>query len=461
MTMVSAGPGFKYSLGGILMKRFQTLKKTAAGIFRAGISAVDPDICVRQSLVLVNNMLHIKAHSFCLDDIRRIYLIGAGKASAAMVQTGEGILGDLIHDGLVITKYDHGVPLNRCRLMEAGHPLPDDNGCRATDELLSLVSRAGPRDLILFMISGGGSALTPAPATGIGLADKQETTRRLLSCGATIHEINTIRKHLSRIKGGQLCKIAQGARVVSLILSDVIGDHLDIIASGMTTADPGTFEECRNILTRHQLWDTVPPSVRHHIEAGIMGKIPETPKPGDALFDKVHNYIVGSLFDALNAAEKEAVKAGFHPMVLSSMIQGEAGEVAKVLCAVAKEVTLANRPVPRPACVLSGGETTVTLKGRGTGGRNMELALAAAVAMKDMHNVVMLSAGTDGTDGPTDAAGAFAHGTTVTRAGTRGLSAEQFLADNNSYVFFQELGDLFITGPTRTNVMDMQIILIT
>ncbi len=442
------------------MSNSQAMKKTAARIFKAGISAVDPETCVRQNLVLVNNMLHIKDRSFYLEDIRRIYLIGAGKASAAMARAAETILGDHIHDGLVITKYDHGVPLNTCGLMEAGHPLPDENGCRATDELLSLVSSAGPHDLIVCMISGGGSALTPAPAKGIGLADKQETTRLLLSCGATIHEINTIRKHLSRIKGGQLCRSVQGAHVVSLILSDVIGDNLDIIASGMTTADTGTFADCRKILNHHTLWDTVPPSVRHHIEAGGMGKIPETPKPGDTLFDKVDNYIVGSLSDALNAAEKEAVKAGFHPMVLSSMIQGEAGEVAKVLCAVAREVTLANRPVPRPACVLSGGETTVVLKGKGTGGRNMHLALASAIAMQDMPNTVMLSAGTDGNDGPTDAAGAFVDGSTVTRAVALGLSVEQFLADNNSYAFFQELGDLFITGPTRTNVMDMQIILI-
>jgi len=443
-----------------MMNSFQAMKKTAAGIFKVGISAVDPETCVRQSLVLVNNMLHIKDSSVCLDDIRRVYLIGAGKASAAMARAVEAILGDRIHDGLVITKYDHGVPLNKCRLMEAGHPLPDENGCRATDELLSLVSSAGPRDLILCMISGGGSALTPAPAKGICLADKQETTRLLLSCGAIIHEINTIRKHLSRIKGGQLCRSVQGAHVVSLILSDVIGDNLDIIASGMTTADTGTFEDCRNILNHHSLWDTVPQSVRRHIEAGGVGTIPETPKPGDALFDKVDNYIVGSLSDALNAAEKEAVKAGFNTMVLSSMIQGEAGEVAKVLCAVAGEVTLANRPVPRPACVLSGGETTVVLKGKGAGGRNMHLALASAIAIQDMPNTVMLSAGTDGTDGPTDAAGAFVDGSTVTRAVALGLSAKQFLADNNSYAFFQELGDLFITGPTRTNVMDMQIILI-
>ena len=443
-----------------MMAHFETMKKTAAGIFRAGISAVDPEICVRKSLVLDDDMLHIKDSSFCLEDIRRIYLIGAGKASAAMVQAAEGILGDRIHDGLVITKYDHGVPLSRCRLMEAGHPLPDENGCRATEELLSLTASAGPRDLIVCMISGGGSALTPAPARGISLADKQETTRLLLSCGATIHEINTIRKHLSRIKGGQLCRSAQGACMVSLILSDVIGDNMDIIASGMTTGDTGTFSDCRTILNRYNIWDSVPQPVRRHIEAGVTGAIPETPKPGDAVFSGVKNYIVGSLSGALNAAEKAAEKAGFHPMVLSSMIQGEAGEVAKVLCAVAGEVILANRPVPRPACVLSGGETTVVLKGKGAGGRNMQLALAAAMVMQGMTNTVMLSAGTDGSDGPTDAAGAFATGSTVTRAVARGLSAEQFLDDNNSYVFFQELGDLFITGPTRTNVMDMQIILI-
>lgn len=442
------------------MKRFQTMKKTAANIFKAGILAVDPEVCVGKNLVLVNNVLRIKDSSFYLDEIRRIYLIGAGKASAAMVRAGEKILGDHIHDGVVITKYDHGVPLTKCRLMEAGHPLPDKNGCRATDELLSLVSSAGPRDLIVCMISGGGSALTPAPAKGISLTDKQETTRLLLSCGATIHEINTIRKHLSRIKGGQLCEKAGGARVVSLILSDVIGDDLGIIASGMTTPDTSTFDECRDILQCYNLLERVPLSVRSYIEAGISGKILETPKPGDSLFERIDNYIVGNISHALNAAEEQAIKAGYHPMVLSSMIQGEAGEVAKVLCAVAAEVKLANRPVVKPACLLSGGETTVVVRGRGTGGRNMELALSAAMVMKDMENVVMLSAGTDGTDGPTNAAGAFAHASTLGRARALGMSAAKFLAENNSHGFFRELGDLFITGPTRTNVMDMQIILI-
>jgi glycerate-2-kinase len=310
------------------------------------------------------------------------------------------------------------------------------------------------------MISGGGSALTPAPAGGISLADKQATTRLLLESGATIHEINTIRKHLSKIKGGQFCRHTNGARVISLILSDVIGDDLDIIASGMTAPDHGTFEDCRKILERCQLWDRVPETVSGRIEAGEKGEIPDTPKPGDDLFAGVDNHIVGSISDALDAAEQEAMKSGYNPVVLTSAIQGEAREVGKVLCAVAGEVKRFGRPVGKPACLLSGGETTVTLKGKGTGGRNMELALAAGIELAGIPDTLLLSAGTDGSDGPTDAAGAFADGTTSARAKAHGLSMENYLAHNNSHAFFEKLGDLLITGPTRTNVMDLQIFLI-
>lgn len=441
-------------------KDFRTMKQTATAIFQAGIAAVGPETCVQRVLSREKNHVRVGATSFRLDDIGKFYLVGAGKASAAMARAAEKILGDHIHDGLVITKYEHGVSLEKCRLLEAGHPVPDANGEVATRELLSLVATAGPEDVILCMISGGGSALTPAPAAGISLADKQETTRLLLACGATIHEINTIRKHLSRIKGGQFCRHTGGARVISLILSDVVGDDLDIIASGMTSPDTGTFRDCRDILNRYDLWNRVPGTVRRHIEAGMAGRLPETPGPEDALFAGVENHIVGCVSDALAAAEKKALQSGYAPLVLSSTIHGEAAEVAKVLCAVAREVECRNRPVKKPACVLSGGETTVTLKGKGKGGRNMELALAAGMELAGTQKISFLSAGTDGTDGPTDAAGAFVDGSTAVRAKARGLSMESYFADNNSYHFFQELGDLFITGPTRTNVMDLQIVLI-
>ncbi len=436
------------------------LKEKATLIFNAGIKAVDPEACVNRWLQLTAGDLRVGKDVYGLNQIKKLYLIGAGKASAAMGRSAEALLGDRIDDGLVVTKYGHGVPLSRCRLIEAGHPVPDENGMRAMDALLNLIATAGPEDLILCMLSGGGSALTPAPAEGISLSDKQETTRLLLSCGAAIHEINTIRKHLSRIKGGGLCRAANGARIVSLILSDVIGNDLDIIASGITAPDSGTFADCIAILSRYNLLERVPESVSRHLTLGISGRVAETPKPGDPVFAKVRNRIVGSIADALSAAENEARRLGFRPLILTSMIRGESREVAKVLCALAEEIRWSGRPVQAPACLLSGGETTVTLKGHGLGGRNMELALAAGIELAGIPQTLLLSAGTDGSDGPTDAAGAFADGSTIARAEALSISAAAHLADNDSYRFFEPLGDLLITGPTRTNVMDLQILLV-
>lgn len=435
----------------------QGLKDIASSIFSAGIRAVEPASCVNRHLRLAAGDLRVGETSYPFEASGKLLLIGAGKASAAMARSAERLLGDRIDAGLVITKYDHGVALERCRMMEAGHPVPDENGVRATGALLDLVATAGPGDLILCMISGGGSALTPAPVDGISLADKQETTRLLLACGATIHEINTIRKHLSRIKGGQLCRHANGARMVSLILSDVIGDNLDIIASGATAPDPGTFGDCIEILSRYGLTERIPEPVCRHLSEGSRGRAEETPTSGDPVFDLVDNRIVGSISDALSAAENESRRLGFTPIVLSSMIQGEAREVAKVLCAVAKEVRRSGRPIPAPACLLSGGETTVRIRGDGLGGRNMELALAAGLQLSGDSRTLLLSAGTDGSDGPTDAAGAFADGSTVSRAEALGISACRSLANNDAYRFFHPLGDLLVTGPTRTNVMDLQI----
>jgi glycerate-2-kinase len=398
--------------------------------------------------------------AYSLKTINKIFVVGAGKASAAMARAVEAVLGDRIDDGLVITKYGHAVPLTNCRVMEAAHPVPDENGVKATVALLDLLSTADPGDLVLCLISGGGSALTPAPAKGLSLADKQAVTQLLLACGATIHEINTIRKHLSRIKGGRLCQQVNGAAVVSLILSDVIGENLDIIASGATAPDPSRFNDALSLIDHFGLQEKISPAVYDYLARGGRGEIPETPKPGDPIFERVENHIVGSISDALLAAEKEARTYGLNSLVLTSMIQGEATDVAKVLCAIAKEVHRSDRPVPVPACLLSGGETTVTLKGKGLGGRNMELALASAVELAGADDTVMLSAGTDGTDGPTDAAGAFADGTTVLRAKGLGLKPEAYLANNDSYRFFEKVGDLLITGPTRTNVMDLQIVLV-
>ena len=436
------------------------MKAAASAIFTAGLKAVRPGSCVKRWLRFSDGALQVGPAACKLDQIGKLYLVGAGKASAAMAAAAEALLGDRIADGLVVTKYGHGVTLNRCRLMESGHPIPDENGVRAAQALLDLVAGAGPRDLILCLVSGGGSALIPAPVQGISLADKQATTRQLLACGAGIHEINTIRKHLSRIKGGRLCRAANGARIVSLIISDVVGDDLDIIASGMTAPDSSTFADCMDILARYALTDKVPEPVRHLLAGGAKGMARETPKPGDPLFDNVHNQIVGSISDALAAAEQKASRLGYRPMILTSMLCGEAREAAKVLCAVAHEIQRSGRPIAPPACLLSGGETTVTLRGDGLGGRNMELALAAGIELAGIDKTLLLSAGTDGTDGPTDAAGAFADGATVSRAEAMDISAARHLADNNAYRFFEPLDDLLITGPTRTNVMDLQILLV-
>ena len=439
---------------------WRRLRETAAAIFKAGIKAVDPEDCINRRLRRTADVLWVDEVAYDLARINKLYVIGAGKASAAMALAVERLLGERIDDGVVITKYGHGRTLQRCRLLEAGHPVPDENGLRAADALLDLVATAGPDDLILCLFSGGGSALAPAPVAGISLADKQETTGLLLACGATIQEINTIRKHLSRLKGGRLCRAAGGARIVSLILSDVIGDDLDSIASGMTAPDAGTFGDCLEILSRYGLDEEVPVAVGRHISAGAKGRAEETPKEGDPAFAPVRNLIVGSISDALSAAGREAGAQGFAPLILTSMLHGEAREAAKVLCSIAAEVRRSGLPVPAPACLLSGGETTVTIRGEGLGGRNMEFALAAGIQLAGLERVLLLSAGTDGTDGPTDAAGAFADGTTVSRAQSLGISAVLHLAGNNSYRFFEPLGDLFVTGPTRTNVMDLQIVLI-
>mgnify|MGYP006290510019 CR=1 FL=1 len=435
-------------------------RDAASAIFQAGIRAVKPDTCVRRSLQLTGNRLKAGKTEYFLDQIETLYVVGFGKASAAMARSVEEILGDRIDAGLIVTKYNHGVGLKHCKAIEAGHPVPDENGLRGTEALLGLVSGAGPEDLILCLISGGGSALSPAPIEGIALSDKQETTRSLLKCGATIHEINTIRKHLSRIKGGRLCTAANGAQMLSLILSDVIGDDLDVIASGSTSPDPSTFADCFEILTRYEMIEKIPEAVREHLSRGLKGQTAETPKPGDFVFTRVRNRIVGSISDALTAAEAEARRLGYAPLILSSMVQGEAREVAKILSGIAKEIQRSGRPLPAPACLLSGGETTVTVHGDGLGGRNMELALAAGISLADASGILMLSAGTDGSDGPTDAAGAFADGSTLARAAASNLSASRYLSRNDSYHFFKRLGDLFITGPTRTNVMDLQVLLV-
>jgi hydroxypyruvate reductase len=436
------------------------MRQDALDIFLAGVRAVEPAAAVKRYCKREGNGLRIHEKLYDLARFKNIYVIGAGKAGGPMARAMEDILGERITDGLVCVKYGHLAELSRVQLIEAAHPVPDDKGMAAAEAILDLVSKAGEEDLVLCLLSGGGSALLPLPVEGLSLEDKQETTRTLLACGASIHEINALRKHMSRVKGGGLARAAYPATLVSLILSDVIGDDLDVIASGPTVPDLSSFQDCMNILDRYRIRDMVPEKVQIFFQKGVEGEVPETPKTGDPVFDETETLIIGSNLACVLAAEEKAQDLGYNTVVLSTMIEGETKEVAGVHVAIAKEVQRTGHPVSCPACVLSGGETTVTISGQGLGGRNQEFALAGAIALDGLGSIVVLSAGTDGTDGPTDAAGAIADGQTVQRSHALGLNPSDFLSNNDSYHFFQKLDDLIKTGPTNTNVMDLRILLI-
>ena len=436
------------------------LRQDARRIFEAGLEAVDPMAAINQYVTVSHNVLSIGERQFMLKDYDRILIVGAGKAVAPMAKAIEDHLGNRIADGIIVTKDDHGLPLKNIKVCEAGHPIPDARGVAGTEEILALVEKAAERDLVICLISGGGSALLIAPVDDISLGDKQHTTKLLLACGATIHEFNTVRKHLSRAKGGRLAQRAYPATVTSLILSDVVGDDLDVIASGPTVPDSSTFHDGLQILKGYGIWDQLAANVRNHFEQGSAGRIADTPKPGDTVFKKCSQVLVGTNLQALQAAGKAAEHLGYRPLILSSKIEGESREVAKFYTAIAKEVLSSSNPVEPPLCVLAGGETTVTIAGEGRGGRNQEFALASALAIDGVKNVVVLSGGTDGTDGPTDAAGAIADGATIARAREENMDPKDFLRRNDSYSFFQKLDDLVITGPTRTNVMDIYMLLI-
>lgn len=438
----------------------KTMRQNALEVFQAALKAVDPVEGVHRYVRVVGDTLEVGDHQFAFKDYDRILVAGAGKAGAPMARALEDLLGDRISDGVIVVKEGHGLPLEYVRIHEASHPVPDERGLKGTEAILSLVKDAGERDLVLCLISGGGSALLVAPAEGITLQDKQEVTRLLLACGADIHEINTIRKHLSRAKGGGLARFAYPATVVSLILSDVIGDDLNVIASGPAVPDTSTFDDTRQVLEKYDIRDKVPPSVLKRIDAGLKGDIEDTPKAGDAVFQRCFSKLVGTNIQALKAAGSKAEELGYQTLILSSTVEGEARQVVKVLTAIAREIQGSGNPLPAPACILCGGETTVTILGEGKGGRNQEFALASALVLDGMPNVVVLAGGTDGNDGPTDAAGAIADGSTLARARAQGLDPLDYLRRNDSYHFFQPLGDLVITGPTRTNVMDVYMLLV-
>lgn len=445
--------------------RLAEMKENALAIFKAALDAVEPREAVSRSLSRSDNVLRIVSGKKLIKkiDLRttdRIFLVGAGKASAPMAEAIEEIVGNRLSKGIVVVKTGHGINLKKTTCLEASHPIPDAAGLEAAQKIKALLEKAQPNDLVFSVISGGGSALLPLPVNGITLTDKQLVTQMLLRCGASIQEINAVRKHLSLVKGGQLARAAAPAQVINLMLSDVVGDDLDTIASGPFVPDHSTFQEVGSIFARYDLTKRIPVAVQRYVEQGLKGQIHETPKPGDPEFQKVINLIVGSNYQALLAAASEAKRRGYRPLILSSFIVGETREVAKVHAALAKEVRASGHPIRSPACLISGGETTVTLKGNGKGGRNQEFALAAAIELDGMKDVLLLSAGTDGTDGDTDAAGAMSDGNTCTRALQAGMSPLRHLETNDSYPFFAGLGDLVITGPTRTNVMDIRLVIV-
>ena len=449
-------------------KGLKRLRRDAKAIFMAGVRRVDPYEAVKSVLRRDGDRLVLAAAgeerdmSVDLAGIRRLVVVGGGKATAPMARSLEEIAGDRIAEGLINVKYGFSEPLERTEVVEADHPVPDQSGVDGTRRIMELLSRAREEDLVISLISGGGSALLPLPAGRILLEEKQAVTRMLLECGASIDGINGIRKHISASKGGQMARAAAPAAAINLMLSDVVGDRMDVIASGPFVPDGSTFEEAWAILGRYGLLERIPGAVRDHLQQGMDGAVPDTPKAGDPAFERVTNRIIGSNMLALEQAALEAESLGYRPLILSSMIEGETRDVAKVHAAIGREILKTGRPLATPACVITGGETTVTIRGTGKGGRNQEFGLAAALDMADLPpgRIVILSGGTDGNDGPTDAAGAVVDSRSVERGRKAGLDARAYLDNNDAYTFFSATGDLLVTGPTRTNVMDVRIILV-
>lgn len=439
----------------------------AEAIFRAGLERVDPLAMMARTLRLEGSVLVVETEwdraEFDLDRFRAVTVTGMGKATARMALGLERLLGDRISGGLVAVKAGHVEELERIRILEAAHPVPDARSAAAAGAILDLARGCDQHTLAISLISGGGSAIACAPAAGLTLDDKQAATRLLLGCGATIHELNCVRKHLSRIKGGRLARAFAPATALNLLLSDVVGDDLDVIASGPTVADPSSFAEALEILRRHGLERRVPGPALEILQAGARGALEETPKPGDPSLAGTRNILLGTNRQALLSAERRARELGYHTLVLTARLTGEAREVAHVLLGIGEDIAVSGFPLPRPACVIAGGETTVTLRGAGKGGRNQELALACLEAMgraPASRGVVLLAASTDGNDGPTDAAGAFAAHAILDRARALGLDPHAYLAANDSHAFHQRAGSLLRTGPTNTNVSDLAVLLV-
>lgn len=431
----------------------------AEQIFREGIERVLPDKLISNVIELDDNRLRIGEQNFSFDSIKNIHVIGAGKASAMMGLEVEKILGGKINQGHIVVKYGHACRLKYIEVTEAGHPVPDKKGFKAAVRIREIAEKAGADDLVICIISGGGSALLPDFPEGSSPDDMMKVGDLLVNCGASISEINAVRKHLSTIKGGHLARAVYPAILVSLILSDVPGDHPDVIASGPTAPDPTTFRQALDVLEKFNLTGAVPHSIRNYLIRGNEGKYPETPKPGDSVFEKVYNLIVGSNRFALEAAGQKALEFNFYPLIIDDELQGDVSSVAEYLVETALNFKNDEDEV-KPVCLLFGGETTVNMTGKGKGGRNQHLALLCASLLRNQPGITILCAGTDGTDGPTDAAGAVVDSDTYTTAVSKRIDPETYIREFDSYHFFKKIGGQIVTGPTMTNVMDIIVIIV-
>jgi glycerate 2-kinase len=426
------------------------------------IASVEPSIAMRRRLRLEEERLMVGDKEFNLSEVGRIVVVGGGKASGRMAEILEEILEDRITDGLVNVSEGTAAKhrLHTIKLNEAGHPTPTEASVRGAEEMMNLVAGLGPQDIVICLLSGGGSALVTLPAEGISLEDLKNTTQLLLKSGASIHEVNAVRKHLSRIKGGQLAKAAFPAKVITLLISDVVGDRLDTIASGPTYPDSTTYSDAFAVIEKYGLTEKLPKNVLNHLKSGVEGKLAETSKPGEKYFLNTHHEIIARNADAVEAAAEVGKSHDLNVSILTTTMQGEARDIGAQLAATAKKVAATGKPLSRPALLISGGETTVTVRGEGTGGRNQELVLTAATEISGLENAVVAAFSTDGIDGPTDAAGAIADSFTIERSRHLELDSLDYLNRNDSYSFFRELRDLLLTGPTRTNVADIVCIVL-
>ena len=443
-------------------------KKDLEDVFWEAVNEVDPAGLIMRHVKRVGSTLVMNASvNVVAEDLSRynkVIVLGIGKASARMAVSMEAVLGERLSGGCIVTKYGHGLSLQKIRVIEAGHPVPDENSVKGAGILTQIADEADEGTLLINLISGGGSSLFCLPADGISLEDKRQTTEVLLGSGATIDEINCVRKHISKVKGGSFARIAYPARLINLILSDVVGDRIDVIASGIAAPDGTTFKDALLILEKYSIGDKIPLTVKRHLLAGAQGRIPETPKTGEKAFGKTLNIIIGNNVLACNAALRRAAELGYDAHVLTTTLTGEASRAGRYLAELARDIDQGRSGINKPALLISGGETTVIVRGSGMGGRSQEMALAFVCRLRRSYpgarNIFFLSAGTDGTDGPTDAAGAFVTPELMEMMKEIEIQALDHLDRNDAYHFFKRQGLLFKTGPTHTNVCDIQLVMV-